>query len=100
LTGVLANEAEAYETAGGLETRGDPTEVALLVAANQFGIEHETQRASYGVFAEIPFEPAQQYSASIRTRDGRYLTFVKGAPERILSMCESMLTRAGAETLD
>jgi Ca2+-transporting ATPase len=100
LTGVLTNEAEAYQTPKGLETRGDPIEVALLVAAGQIGIEHEESRASYRTFAEIPFEPERQYSASIRTRNGLFVTFVKGAPERVLSMCHSMLTGEGNRDLD
>jgi magnesium-transporting ATPase (P-type) len=100
LTGVLANEAEVYDTPNGLETRGDPTEVALLVAASRFGIEHEESRARYRTFAEIPFEPEQQYSASIRIRDSGYLTFVKGAPERVLGMSQSMLTDEGKKELE
>jgi Ca2+-transporting ATPase len=81
LTGVLANEAEVYDTPNGLETRGDPTEVALLVAASRFGIEHEESRARYRTFSG-------------------YLTFVKGAPERVLGMSQSMLTDEGKKELE
>jgi magnesium-transporting ATPase (P-type) len=95
LAGVLANEAEIYVTEHGLEQRGDPTEVALLVAAARMGIDHEEARAIHHVFAEIPFEPDRQYSASIRVREGRHLVFVKGAPERVLGMCATLMTDQG-----
>jgi Ca2+-transporting ATPase len=100
LAGVLANEAEIYETATGFESRGEPTEVALLVAAERFGFEHEESRASWRTFAEIPFEPERRYSASIRVQDGRSCTFVKGAPERVVAMCRSMLAGDGERVLD
>jgi magnesium-transporting ATPase (P-type) len=47
LAGVLANEAEAYLTAEGLHSIGDPTEVALLVAAMQAGIIPDEVREEY-----------------------------------------------------
>ena len=95
LAGVLANEAEMYLAAEGMVSRGDPTEVALLKAAEDMGMEHEQVRAEYPLFAEIPFEPEQQYSASIRVSQGRHLLFVKGAPERVLGMCTRMLAPDG-----
>ena len=57
-------------------------------------------RTAYPTFAEIPFEPTQQYSASICTRHGRQTVFVKGAPERVLRMCAEMLTDQGPTPLD
>jgi Ca2+-transporting ATPase len=47
LAGVLASEAELFVTDQGLEGQGDPTEVALLVAAARLGVEHEEARACY-----------------------------------------------------
>ncbi|XXT55153.1 HAD-IC family P-type ATPase [Sorangium sp. So ce542] len=99
LAGVLTNEAEIYVTEHGIETRGDPTEAALLVAAARMGIEHEEARDIYAMFAEIPFEPERQYSASVRVRGDRYLVFVKGAPERVLGMCTSLMADEGAREL-
>ena len=100
LAGVLTNEADVYSTERGFESRGDPTEAALLVVAARMGIEHEEVRAAHPLFAEIPFEPERRYSASVRVRDGRYLVFVKGAPERVLAMCTSRMDDEGARPLD
>ncbi len=97
---VLANEADLFESAEGAQARGDPTEVALLVAGDAFGVAHAEVRELYRPFAEIPFEPEQRYSASVRLRDGRAFTFVKGAPERVLEMCHAMAAGGGEVALD
>jgi Ca2+-transporting ATPase len=100
LTGVLANEATWARTEDGFETHGDPTEVALLWAAQASGLDPEGVRIARPVLAEIPFEPERQYSASVRANHGIHEIFVKGAPERVLPMCESLLTAAGPVPLD
>jgi Ca2+-transporting ATPase len=100
LAGVLTNEADLSLTDEGYETRGDPTEAALLVAAARLGVEPAEARARYPVYAEIPFEPERQYSASIRAQGDEHVVFVKGAPERVLAMCTQVLMPGGAGPLD
>lgn len=100
LAGVLTNEAEAYHTDAGPQFTGDPTEAALLVSAMAAGIEPDEARDAYPAFAEIPFEPARRYSASLRSRHGEHMLFVKGAPERVAAMCSDMLTDAGPAPID
>ncbi|HLU32876.1 MAG TPA: HAD-IC family P-type ATPase [Natronosporangium sp.] len=100
LTGVLTNEAKVYHAGGRVHTSGDPTEVALLVAAEASGMVPDELRDDYPTFAEIPFEPQRRYSASVRLVDGDHRVFVKGAPERVLRMCHQMLTPDGVAPLD
>lgn len=100
LAGVMTNEADLHWTDGELTTTGDPTEVALLLSATTAGLDPGDVRTAYPVFAEIPFESIQQYSASIRHRHDEHIVFVKGAPERVLGMCTEMLTDHGAVPLD
>jgi len=100
LAGVLTNEAELYREDGAVETQGDPTEAALLVAAAASGLEPEAARGAFGAVEEVPFEPARRYSASVRVRDGQYLMFVKGAPELLLEMSTHLLERDGVVPLD
>ncbi|MCZ7527232.1 MAG: HAD-IC family P-type ATPase [Acidimicrobiia bacterium] len=90
LAGVLANEADLLlAEEDGIEVQGDPTETALLVAAARVGYDPESCREAYEVVAEIPFESERRYSASIREAPtGEHVVFVKGAPERVLAMCE------------
>lgn len=100
LTGVLSNEADVHTRAGETVTSGDPTEIALLFSAVNGGIDPRDARMENPVFAEIPFESERQYSASVRSSDGRHRVYVKGAPERIIEMCSAMMGREGAGPLD
>jgi magnesium-transporting ATPase (P-type) len=88
LTGVLTNEAVIGREDDGTETRGDPTETALLRVAARLGIEADAVRAAYVEESSIPFESERQFSASFRRLGDRHLVFVKGAPERVLEMCD------------
>ncbi len=100
LAGMLTNEAEVAQTSDGLRLQGDPTEAALLIAASRFGLEPDEEREAYRMVADVPFEPERQFSASVRERDGGRLVFVKGAPERVLAMCDTLLTDDGPTRLD
>lgn len=100
LAGVLTNEAEVYERNGLVESRGDPTEAALLVAAARLGIEPADARIAYDVEVDLPFESERQYSACLRRRDGARFVFVKGAPERVMAMCDTLLSEAGEVPLE
>lgn len=100
LTGMMTNEAEVAQTEDGLRLQGDPTEAALLIAASRFGLEPDEERAAYRTVAEVPFEPERQFSASVCERDGKLFLFVKGAPERVLAMCDTQLTNDGPARLD
>ena len=79
LAGVLTNEADLHWSGDELTATGDPTEVALLLSALTAGLDPGDVRDAYPTFAEIPFEPTQQYSAAYlqprrpphRVRQGR-----------------------------
>jgi Ca2+-transporting ATPase len=88
LAGVLTSEADLHHTDDGVQTSGDPTEIALLVAADRMGLEPERLREHYPTVAEIPFESEQQYSASWHREGDGHVVYAKGAPERILEMCD------------
>ncbi|HEX6419005.1 MAG TPA: HAD-IC family P-type ATPase, partial [Acidimicrobiales bacterium] len=100
LAGVLANEADAYRSPDGMHVTGDPTEAALLVSGMAGGIEPEEARDAYPLVAEMPFESERRYSASIRSRHGAHVLFVKGAPERIVEMCTRTVTADGTGPVD
>jgi Ca2+-transporting ATPase len=80
MAGVLANEARLVRSDGGWIPEGDPTETALLAAAEGFGIDHLATRAVYRPVFDVPFEPELRYAGSVRELAGTRLFFVKGAP--------------------
>ena len=100
LTGVLTNEASRFSLDTTTRSTGDPTELALLASAFAVGIEHSSARDSHPMVAEIPFEPEDRYSASVRVRSDGHVVFAKGAPERILEMCSHVLTGSVEQPID
>ena len=94
LAGYLCNNATLVEGEEGYSIVGDPTEGALVVSATKAGITEKLPRLD-----EIPFEPEQQYMATLHEgREGNTI-YVKGSPERVLRMCQSQLIDGSIEPL-
>jgi magnesium-transporting ATPase (P-type) len=86
---VLCNDAELRRNQGSAwEGVGDPTEVALVVAAGKVGVDAGQMRARLPRLDAIPFDPTEKYMATLHRLDGdRELVVVKGAPEVVLKFC-------------
>ncbi len=91
---ALCNEADLHERGGSWTWRGDPTDIALLSMAHKLGLAREPTLDAYPELNRIPFEPERRFAASFHRAGGGTRVFVKGAPERVLSMCAG---RDGAE---
>ena len=100
VTGALTNEAELVHREAGTVATGDPTDAALLVAADRAGLDPGELRDAHRLVVEIPFEAHRRYSATFREGPDGPAVFVKGAPERIVAMCTTMLTPDGPAALD
>ncbi|MBM3199343.1 cation-translocating P-type ATPase [Candidatus Woesearchaeota archaeon] len=64
-------------------TFGDPTEIALVVAAKKAGIEREEKTG------EIPFDSVKKYMVTKH----KGVNYIKGAPEKILELCTHIQSR-------
>jgi magnesium-transporting ATPase (P-type) len=101
LAGVLSNEASIHhrpEDPSGEEliVAGDPTEVALLVAAERAGWDIDEVRDGAEVLEEVPFEPQRRFAAvEVRCQD-ELMLLVKGAPERVVEMCDRTMSADGS----
>jgi P-type Ca2+ transporter type 2C len=92
--GLLANESSLQQEDGHYRADGDPTEVALIVAALKAGMQDEQEKERFWTMDQIPFESDRQYMASLHDSGGQRLIFVKGATERLLQMCDQALVGA------
>jgi Ca2+-transporting ATPase len=95
-TAVLANEAFLDHRDGGWSYRGDAVDVALLVMAHKAGIIKAETVNTFPELELIPFESERLFSASLNQVDGSQHAFVKGALEKLLPMCTTMVV-AGRE---
>ncbi len=99
LLAALAVANDAVRGVTGI-AEGDPTEVALLLAAAQAGLEKADVEAQSPRVGEIPFSSERSRMTTLHRHAGRIIAFTKGAPERVLENCIDRLTEAGTASID
>jgi len=95
LAGALCNDAWLENVEGHWTIHGDPTEGALVVAAEKIGIDVRQVRQQHPRLDAIPFESENQFMATLHAQNGGRI-LVKGAPEVVLRRC----TQASGAALD
>ncbi|MHB8825878.1 MAG: HAD-IC family P-type ATPase, partial [Thiobacillus sp.] len=97
----LCNDAELRETAEGWQLTGDPTEGALLTLALKTGLDPRQIREALPRSDVIPFESEHRFMATLNhDHDGRGFIYLKGAPERVLALCDTQRSADGEAPLD
>ena len=66
---------------------GNPTECALLVAANKAEWDYSKLRLHSKVIHTFPFSSEEKDMTTIVEEDGVFISYTKGSPEKILSIC-------------
>ena len=85
---LACNDADLHHREDAWTWRGDPTDIALLALAAKRGLRRDELLRRLPRVDEIPFEADRRYAASFHANgDGTWVA-VKGAPERVLDMCE------------
>jgi P-type Ca2+ transporter type 2C len=80
---------------------GDPTEVALTVAARDADYEKLRLEKAYPRVAEIPFDADRKCMSTLHPdAEGGYLSYTKGAVEVFLERSRNMATSTGTIALD
>ncbi|HOW13721.1 cation-transporting P-type ATPase [Methanosarcina sp.] len=94
----LCNNAKLYDAPPGYT--GDPTEGALLVFANSLVDVKELQR-EYPRLEEFPFDSiTRRMEVVCRTPEGKLEVYLKGAPEVVVKLCDSILDSGKVRKLD
>jgi calcium-translocating P-type ATPase len=90
---LLCNDAALHKKNGTWTLHGDPTEGALLAMALKAGQDIGLEQKKWPRTDVIPFESEHRFMATLHhDHAGHSFTYIKGAPEKILEMCDKQQT--------
>jgi len=101
LTAMALNNDTHVDHAGA--SVGDPTEVALFEAAHDAGFVASELLEQQPRVAELPFDAARRCMTTLHRPDANrdsLVAYVKGSPEKILSICHGQYSPDGSQPLD
>ncbi len=85
---------------GEWSVNGNPTEVALLIAAAKGGVTKDNCSDMHKI-SEVPFESRTKLmSVTMQNGSGSVVEYIKGAPDILLKKCAFILTSDGEIPLD
>lgn len=83
---VLCNDASAGE-----QRIGDPTELALLDLGMRYGMTRESMEQRLPRLSALPFDSDRKMMSTFHRGENGGITYTKGAPDRVLLKCTSVL---------
>ncbi len=95
--GLLCNDSALIRDDGKIRVEGDPTEAALIVAAEKAGLAHADARREFDRLDAIPFESEHQFMATLHRGKGGDIISKKGAVERVVGRCSTMADNHGSD---
>ena len=79
-----------------IKTLGNPTEAALLLWLHNNGVNYLNIRENANIADQLTFSTERKYMATlVEYGTGKHILYVKGAPEIVLSKCDTVLTKNG-----
>ena len=98
--GMLCNDAKVDRVDDRVTILGDPTEAALIVAAEKGGLDRAGVARDYPRIGEVPFNSETKRMVTIhRTPAGTLVAYVKGSPGTLLEASGSEVGAAGISVL-
>lgn len=95
LAGVLCNDSHLELKDDRWTVLGDPTEGALIAAAQKAGFNQASLNKQMPRLDTIPFESDYQYMATLHETTRGKVVYVKGSAEAILKRCNLLLNTEG-----
>jgi P-type Ca2+ transporter type 2C len=80
-------------------TAGDPTEVALYLAALEAGHDKEEMEGSIMRVFELPFDSDRKRMTTVHRHPDFFMAYTKGAPESVIPLCTAALGADGEQPL-
>ena len=77
------------------EATGDPTEIALFLAAEESGLHKSRLEAACPRVMEFPFDSERKRMTTIHRDAAAVIAYTKGAPESVLERCTRQLSAQG-----
>ncbi|MBR2607459.1 MAG: calcium-translocating P-type ATPase, PMCA-type [Bacteroidaceae bacterium] len=101
--GIAVNStANLNKEVGETKTIGNPTEAALLLWLDAQGEDYIALRSEAFVVSQLTFSTERKYMATVVDSPllGKKVLYIKGAPEIVLSHCETVATAEGFTSAD
>ena len=89
--GLLCNDSQLVIKDGRHAVQGDPTEAALIVAAEKAGLKHNATHRESPRVDMIPFESEHMFRATLHEDENERVIYQVGALERLLDRCTDVL---------
>lgn len=96
--GALCNNASLEELGNEWKGVGDPTEIALLVAAAKAGIWKDKLENEFPRLQEVIFTSERKMMSTLHDIQEQLMVFTKGAPEMLLGRCTRIYGLFGVRT--
>lgn len=84
---VLCNDSKVKQSFKSITLLGDPTETALVDMGNLLKINKLELDKNYPRVGEIPFDSQRKCMSTIHNVDGKYIAYIKGGLDEVLSKC-------------
>jgi calcium-translocating P-type ATPase len=91
INSVLCNDSNFIANSNESIIVGDPTEIALVVAAAKANIIADEERDRFPRMDVIPFDSELQYMATLHGASRKQI-IIKGAPEVIIKLCSGYIS--------
>ena len=99
--GLLCNDSEVALSDSEWKLSGDPTEGSMVTLAMKCGLDPVFQGEELPRTDTIPFESEHRFMATLHhDHAGHGFIYVKGAPERILEMCNRQRSQGDDQPLN
>ena len=83
----INSNANISEEDGSWSFIGNPTEASLLAAAAKAGVDYQELRQAADIVRVFPFSSQNKDMSTIVRENGKEILYVKGNPEKIISLC-------------